>query len=132
MIMRQPFFDDMRDRLLANVTATEIWPQADGSDLLPAVAVLRKSEWVPEFEKLMRQRVLMGAFRYELMAVKSEHFDYDLATEAIVRIERFIKTGNTEHLVDAGNMCMLEFEYSNHPNKHFASEDDGKHAERTK
>ena len=122
--------DILRDRLLVNVVAAEAWPKADGSGLLPTVASLLKSEWVPEFEKLMRNRVLMGAFRYELMAVKAEHFDYDLATEAIERIRRFIKTGNTEYLVDAGNMCMLEFKYSNHPNKHFASEDDGVHAEK--
>ena len=80
----------------------------------------------------MRNRLIMGAFRYELMECKRKDFRYDLAAEAKVRIDRFIETGNTEHLVDAANMCMLEFEFSNHPNKHYASIDDGEHAERIK
>ena len=120
--------EHIRKRLLVNVLACNYWQKADGSEKLPALASLRKSEWVPEFEDKMRNRLLMGTFRYELMVKKEKSFKYDCATAAIDRLKLFISTGNTEHLVDAANMCMLEFKYSNHPNKHFSSIDDGAHA----
>ena len=98
----------------------------------PSLESLRKSEWSPNFEELMRNRLIMGSFRYELFEVKRKGLKYDCAKEAIARVELFQKTGNTEHLVDAANMCLIEFEFSNHPNKHFAQIDDGVHAERIK
>lgn len=91
---------------------------------------LKKSEWSPKFEQLMRNRLIMGAFRYEPFKSKQINFGYKAAEEAIVRIKRYLKDGNTEHLVDAANMCLLEFEFGKHPNKHFRSIDDGKHAEK--
>lgn len=112
--------DIMRDRLLkkAGVTKTTLED-------------LKKSEWSPRFEQLMRNRLIMGSFRYQPFAEKrSQPWDYDTASEAIERIKRYQADGNTEHLVDAANMCLLEFEFGNHDNKHFASIDDGKHTAR--
>jgi len=86
------------------------------------------SEWSPLFERLMRNRLVMGSFRYERFADKRNSFNYDTATEAIKRIKLYQKDGNTEHLVDAANMCLLEFEFGGHPKKHFNSIDDGLHA----
>jgi len=57
---------------------------------------------------------------------------YDTATEAKNRIDRYLEDGNTEHLVDAANMCLLEFEFGNHPDKHFESVDDGVHTKKVK
>ncbi len=95
-----------------------------------SLARLRQSEWSPRFEQLMRNRLIMGSFRYQPFEEKRQTFDYDCATEAILRIERYQNDGNTEHLVDAANMCLLEFEFGNHPKKHFSSVDDGIHAKR--
>ena len=97
----------------------------------PSLAELRKSEWSSRFEELMRNRLIMGSYRYELFDVKRKGLKYACAAEAIKRVVLFQETGNIEHLVDAANMCLLEFEFSNHPNKHFTSIDDGVHAERT-
>lgn len=126
----QTLHDIMRDRLLVNVIAQESWPDPGQQPI--DFKALQGTEWVPEFEKLMRNRLIMGAYRYELMACKRISFEYDLATEAKARIDRFIESGNIEHLVDASNMCMIEFEFSNHPNKHYESVDDGEHAKRLK
>ena len=91
-----------------------------------SLAELRKTEWSPEFEKLMRNRLLMGAFRYERLNSPNKS-NYPTATEAIKRICKYIESGNTEHLVDAANMCLIEFLHGKHPNKHFSSIDDGEH-----
>lgn len=96
---------------------------------MPCICSLRQSEWSSEFEQKMRNRLIMGAFRYETFEEKAASpWEYDTAAEAIVRVKRYIETGNTEHLVDAANMCLLEYEFGRHPNKHFESIDDGTHA----
>ena len=88
---------------------------------------LYESEWSPVFEQLMRNRLVMGSFRYQPFAENRQSWDYDTATEAKNRIDRYLEDGNTEHLVDAANMCLLEFEFGKHPKKHFESIDDGEH-----
>lgn len=115
--------DVIRDRLLkrAGIGVEQPVPVA--------LADLRETEWSPKFERLMRNRLIMGSFRYQRFEVKRKSFDYDCAHEAVVRIERYKQDGNTEHLVDAANMLLLEFEFGRHPRKHFASIDDGEHAQ---
>lgn len=85
------------------------------------------TQWSPRFEQLMRNRLIMGSLRYETFAEKRENFNYDCATEAIKRILRYQQDGNKEHLVDAGNMCLLQFEFG--PGQ-FRPQDDGEHAKR--
>lgn len=114
----------LRSRLLRKVLEEE------SSRYIPSLDSLRHSEWCPEFERLMRNRLIMGAFRYELFSDKSESFNYDTASEVIERVKRYKKDGNTEHLVDAANMCLLEFKFGHHPKKHFKSIDDGSHVEK--
>jgi len=114
--------DIMRDRLLRKAGVIKT-----------TMEDLRESEWSPQFEKLMRNRLIMGSFRYQPFSEKrSKPWNYDMAGEAIKRVEKYKADGNTEHLVDAANMCLLEFEFGSHPKKHFASIDDGDHAEELK
>ena len=113
--------DIMRKRLLRRAGVTKL-----------TIAELYETEWSPRFEQLMRNRLVMGSFRYQRFEEKRKgKWEYDTAREAIKRIERYIEDGNTEHLVDGANMCLLEFEFGNHPKKHFESVDDGEHAEKT-
>lgn len=121
--MNKTSHDIIRQRLLVRAGVIK-----GAKRVIPSLDTLLESQWSPRFETLMRNRLLMGAFRYELFEEKQNDFNYDCAAEAVVRIQRFKDTGNTEHLVDAANMCLIEFEFSNHPNKHFASIDDGEHA----
>ena len=92
---------------------------------------LYESEWSPRFEYMMRHRLVMGSFRYELMEEKKRSIEgYDMPGEAQRRIGEYTLTGNLEHLVDAANMLLIEFECGNHPKRHFASTDDGMHNEK--
>ena len=94
---------------------------------------LYESEWSPRFEYMMRHRLVMGSFRYELMSEKRKSIKgYDMTGEAKRRIDLFEMTGNLEHLVDAANMLLIEFECGEHPKRHFESVDDGIHNKKVK
>lgn len=103
---------------------------------------LYESERLAEFEKLMLNRLVMGALRYGPLAGghHDKHgyfpcvvhdFPQSLAgrpgsrriASAIKRLIEYQQTGNQEHLVDAANLCGIEFEYGNHPQAHFEAID---------
>jgi hypothetical protein len=83
-------------------------------------------ERILPFFNLMYHRILMGEYRYGPIP--------DYPVNWLRDVERTIgnykRTGNTEFLVDAANYVMLEFLHGNHPEKHFAVNDDGEHSER--
>lgn len=99
-------------------------PVGDKQDSLES---LRGSEWCLEFENFMRNRLLMGRFRYGSMGSKP---GYDNIGSAMRRLVLYQRTGNLEHLVDVANLCMVEFVHSEHPLRHFEAGDDGEHAEK--
>lgn len=84
---------------------------------------LKKSEWSEEFEKLMRNRLIMGAFRYGKMVHDSEELKkkppYNRVASIEKRLKLYSETGNKEYLVDCANLCLLEFVECRHPNAHF-------------
>lgn len=91
---------------------------------------LKYTEWSPEFEKLMRNRLILGALRYGRMGHRSIPKDkpkYDRCGSIRKRIKFFENTGNAEWLVDIANLALLMFEEHQHPNFHFNSVDDGYH-----
>lgn len=79
---------------------------------------LEASEWSPEFERLMRNRLIMGALRYGPLNAPGKPA-YDRINGAIKRLIQYLRTGNTEALVDVANMALLEFEEGRHPHRHF-------------
>jgi hypothetical protein len=86
---------------------------------------LYQTEWSPEFERLMHNRMVMGAFRYGLLAKKkTQKRKWDLLSPIHKKIELYQQTGNTEYLVDIANYCLLAFECDDHPRKHFQALDD--------
>lgn len=87
---------------------------------------LRKSQWCDQFDKLRRNRMVMGTFRYgDYKDPRAKKFDR--IGSAIFRLHKYKETGNTEFLVDVANLCMIEFDIPNHKNAHFHSVDDGEH-----
>ena len=114
----------LRARLLRGVDTTPIGHKTATLD------ELRGTQWSDEFIDAMRPRMYMGYFRYG--AVRRQAGRYDNIGSAITRLKLFRTTGNEEHLVDAANVCMVEFIQKNHPNAHFESADDGIHAEAVK
>jgi hypothetical protein len=93
---------------------------------LPDYRILRESEWCNEFERLMRNRLVMGAFRYgrNFENRSPDKPQYDRVGSIKRRCDLYIKTGNTEHLVDIANLAMMEFGEGQHPNRHFSSVDE--------
>jgi dihydrofolate reductase len=87
---------------------------------------LQQTEWDVDFEKLMRNRLIMGATRYGRIGAKNKP-KYDRINSMIKRLTKFQESGNKEFLVDVANLCLLEFVECNHPNQHFHAIDDGEH-----
>jgi len=94
----------------------------------PSLKELRSREWSPEFEALMRHRLLQGGHRYGWLNAPDKP-QYDRAEAIIKRAQEFQKSGNTELLVDIANFALCEFEEGIHPAKHFESGDDGEHVQ---
>jgi hypothetical protein len=76
----------------------------------------------------MRNRLIMGALRYGLIHAPGKP-KYDRIGSITRRLEKYKQDGNLEHLVDAANLCLMEFEEGTHPLKHFGAQDDGEHAQ---
>lgn len=86
---------------------------------------IRKLNWNQKFIILMHNRMTQGYFRYGLMGVNK----YKNIASILARLRKYCVTGNTEHLIDVANLCLIEFTHSQHTKKHFKSIDDGEHSE---
>lgn len=96
---------------------------------MPSLDELRKSEWSPEFEQLMRNRLIIGAFRYGRFGTPRPQ--YDRMASITKRAGLYATDGNLEHLVDIANLALVEFVEGRHPLRHFAAQDDVIHADRS-
>jgi len=100
-------------------------------DPKPSLESLKKTEWSSKFEQLMRNRLIVGAFRYGLINEPGKK-RYDRTDSIRQRLDLYNETGNAEHLVDIANLCLMEFEEPNHKRFHFKAQDDVIHAEESK
>lgn len=91
----------------------------------------RATEWCHEFERLCRNRMFMGGLRYGRLGAPGKP-QFDRCKDIKRRVSLYENSGNLEYLVDAANLCQCEFVEGDHPDKHFAAEDDGEHTERKK
>ncbi len=91
---------------------------------------LAETEWSGEFEQLMRNRLIFGAYRYGYRINDPKKPAYDRIGSAFLRLKKYQKTGNREHLVDVANMLLLEFEEGIHPLSHFEAGDDTQHTKK--
>jgi hypothetical protein len=93
---------------------------------LPPLDELKKSEWDDTFEQLMRNRLIVGSFRYGLLK-DSDRPSYKRVSSIIDRLQMYLEDGNTEHLVDAAAISLAEYVCGDHPLKHFGPNDDHVH-----
>ena len=84
---------------------------------------LTASEWDIEFERLMRNRLMMGAYRYGRIGEPGKP-QFDRCEYIERKVAQYRETGNTECLVDISNLALVEFVEGIHPKKHFSSLDD--------
>lgn len=103
-------------------------PEHDEPQVYRFTLAQARENWSDKFIGLMRNRMLLGIYRYGYFRDPNQP-KYDRIESALRRIRAYAETGNTETLVDAANLLMIEFEIGNHPNKHFAAVDDGVHTE---
>lgn len=112
----------IRDRLLACLDKPE---PIDYQTML-------RTEWSDEFIRLMRNRMVMGGYRYGLLA-DNDRPKYDNVGSLTHRAKLYLETGNLEHLVDIANLALIEYvRECCHPNPHWAPIDDGYHTEELK
>jgi hypothetical protein len=110
--------DQLRARLLAGVQ--------DGP--APSLEEIGRVQRCPEFERLRHNRMVMGYYRYQQIGTVPA---YDSIGSAIKRLRLYLDTGNKEHLLDAANLCEVEWQFpGSHPEPWFGPTDDGVHAER--
>lgn len=97
---------------------------------MPSLDELIATETNDTFMQLMRNRLVMGAFRYGRMKDK-EKGEYKLLESLKRKLNMYQQTGNLEYLVDAANYLLLEFTYPHVDNPHFNATDDIDHCEKT-
>ncbi len=78
-----------------------------------------ETEWNIDFEKLMRNRLAMGAMRYGRL----ENHEHDVIGLCSSRLAAYKRTGNEEFLVDVANFAMVEYMRGRHPLRHFKTID---------
>jgi hypothetical protein len=93
---------------------------------VPPLPELAATEWSPAFERLMRNRLLMGAIRYGRLGEAGKPA-FERIPDIIRRAKKYAEDGNLEHLVDLANLALCEYVEGRHPRRHFASADDGEH-----
>lgn len=113
--------DHIREHLLASLGVVEIRRR-------PSLEVLQETQWSSEFERYMRNRLVVGGIRYETFQEKRGGNSYDYLKEADRVLQDYRQTGNLELLVDLANYCLLEFVFGCHPLRYFEATDDGLHA----
>lgn len=109
--------DILRDRLLAKAGLHEV------KQPKYTLEQLEKVQWSREFERYMRNRLIMGGMRYGIFGQPGKP-KYNSIESIEKRLAKYKETGNTELLVDIANLCMVEFVEGVHPNKHFSASDE--------
>jgi len=95
------------------------------------MAELQWGEDWQEILDLMKNRMIMGGFRYGPHRNQRKG-QFDNVKDAKRRLGLHQKDGNMEHLLDAANITILACLKKAHKNFHFTSIDDGVHAKELK
>lgn len=103
-------FEWLRDRLLSGIAGLK--PDRTYEEI-------RQASWSYQFERFMRQRLIMGSIRYGGGLNDPDKPAYDCLGAIAKRLQEYERTGNDELLVDIANLAMVEFEEGFHPKKHF-------------
>ena len=83
------------------------------------------TEFSERFVDGMKDRMAVSYFKYGKVA-KAFPKKVDAVESLRLRLDAYAETGNTEHLVDAANYCMIEYMHPAHPKAHFqATDSDG-------
>lgn len=94
---------------------------------MPTVEEILKTEFSEEAIRLMKNRMATSYFKYGLVkdAQRGTKTKMPIDNRANIqkRLGMYYETGNTEWLIDAMNLAMMEFMYPQQPNAHFRATD---------
>ena len=85
-------------------------------------AVVPTTEFSDLFVQGMYDRMAVSFFKYGPIA-KGFPSPMDALGSLRLHLEKYATDGNTEHLIDAANYCMIEFLRPAHPKAHFTPTD---------
>jgi hypothetical protein len=120
--------DHIREHLLAQLGSLDPLPRPISLEEVRARQTL-----VERFEQLRTNRLTVGFYRYRHNFHSGERGSYNSIVRARECLMNYLEDGNQEWLVDAANLCMVEFvQPACHPSPHFTPIDDGAHAVRIK
>lgn len=80
------------------------------------------SEFNETFVEGMRKRMAVSYHKYGFMK-DAAAAGVDQPASLVVRLQRYLDTGNTEWLMDVANMAMIEFSHPCHPEAHYRPTD---------
>lgn len=83
-----------------------LWKTGRAEDPFVSFEELEKTEWNKEFERLMKNRLIVGAMRYGKIGNPK---DFDRITSIEKRTQKYKNDPNKELLVDIANLCLLEY-----------------------
>ena len=82
------------------------------------LAQLEASEWSAQFERFMRNRLIMGALRYGTLGSPQKK-KYNRILGIQKRLDQYALSGNLENLVDIANLALVEYVEGDQPNRHW-------------
>jgi hypothetical protein len=111
----------------------DLWRRLAGLDLPEGIEGMTRTQllqetWSARFERLMRNRLLVGAYRYGKFGPK-QAAAYNMVPSIKKRLDTFEHDGNLEHLVDVANLCMLIFVHGESVGLSMLAQDDSEHTQ---
>jgi len=85
-----------------------------------------KEEYSERFDNLRKKAVEVSFYKYGPAKKNFSEGRVDAIASLRKKLAAYIRTGNTEYLVDVANYAMFEFMYPIHPEPHFKFTDDDK------
>lgn len=122
-------------KTVAELIRTHLLSHIAPLDALPIPVTLEfldhNAAGVERFDLLCRNRLRTGYLRYRQPLRSGERGQYRSIDRAIDALRDYLSDGNQEHLVDAANLCKVEFVLpACHNAPHFTPVDDGQHTVR--
>lgn len=85
-------------------------------------------EYSSKVDELRRNRVEVSFYKYGLAKINFGDHLVNAKNSAMMCIEKYEKTKNTEYLLDAMNYLMFEFMYPSYDDAYFKATDSGESA----
>lgn len=112
--------DHIRDRLMSTFLPADDEIGRHAHESINSIIDRKRGS---DFDRKCNNRLIIGTYRYE------DGGKYDAVGSAIKRLTRYHNGDhNQEYLVDAANLCRVEYDNPLYDDVYFDAADDGEHA----